>query len=351
MSDWAPIVYRLGKIDPLPNSDFLEITTVLGEYPVILKKGQYKEGQLVSFIPYDTVVPDIDIFYFLAPPVKKNSNGDIITPSPPIGHVPQSRRTIKAKRIRDTYSEGIIVDAPPGFNEGDSIIDFFGLKKRIYEEELPEKGIQNNESNPKTFNLSKYDLEGFAHYRYAFENGEDVLITEKIEGENCSFTYAEDRLWVKSRNFFKKNEEGSHWYDVPNRLCIEEKLKEFPMLAVYVELYGGIKGWKYDCQVINGRIQRKVRIFDIFDINKKQFLEWNKITEIAEKLDIETVPILFHGKWNNDRTLHELAEGNSTIGSCVKEGWVMRSIPEQYHSRLGRKIVKLKGRDYKLIKG
>jgi hypothetical protein len=77
MSDWHPQIYRLGEIRSLPGSDFLEITVVMNEYPVIMKKGQYKEGDLVSFLPYDTVVPDTEFFNFLAPPPKKDNDGNI----------------------------------------------------------------------------------------------------------------------------------------------------------------------------------------------------------------------------------------------------------------------------------
>jgi RNA ligase (TIGR02306 family) len=183
MSDWHPCVVKLEDISPLPNSDFLEITTVMGEYPAILRKGEYKKGQLVSFIPYDSIVPDTEMFHFLAPGPKKDKAGNITAPSPAIGSVPEKYRTIKAKKIRGAYSEGLIVPAPNEFNEGDNIVDHFNLTKRVYEEELPDlpgKGSNENEAAPKTFSLFKYDLEGMAKYGSAFEDGEQVLITEKI---------------------------------------------------------------------------------------------------------------------------------------------------------------------------
>jgi RNA ligase (TIGR02306 family) len=202
MSDWYPIVWKLDKIDSLPNSDFLEITTVMNEYPCIIRKGLYKEGQLVSWIPYDSVCPDIETFAFLAPPPKKDHDGNIIEPSPTVGNIPQKYRTVKSKKIRGVYSEGLIVEAPLGLKEGDSIVEYFNLTKRVYEEELPDKGSNDNENDPKTFILHKYDLDGMAKYGYVFEDGEDVIISEKIEGENCAIVYAEDKLWVKSRNHF-----------------------------------------------------------------------------------------------------------------------------------------------------
>ncbi len=351
MSEWICCVVKLGKIETLPNSDFLEITTVMNEYPVILKKGQYKEGQLVSFLSYDTVVPDTELFHFLAPRPKFDTDGNIIKPTPPVGSVPEKNRTIKAKKIMGTYSEGLIIDAPVGFQEGQSVIEYYGLKKREYEEELPDKGSNNNESPPKTFKLDKYDLHSLAKYGYAFEDGENVLIFEKIEGENLCMIYAEDKLWVRSRNYWKRNEADSHWWEIANRENVEEKLKKYPNLACYFELYGAIKSFKYDCEIVNNKIQRKARIFDIFDIKQNKFLNWSDVEIIAKDCNFETVPLLYSGPWKSDRTLHDLAEGQSTIGSCVREGWVMRSHNESWHPKLGRKIIKLKGRGYKLFKG
>lgn len=382
MSDWHSIVYRLGKVENLPGSDFLETTTVMGEFPVIVRKGDFKEGELVGWIPYDSIVPSTQDFYFLAPQPKKDKSGNVV-PSPPVGEVPVKYRLIKSKKIRGFYSEGLIVKIPIHLNEGDSIVEHFGLTKRVYEEELPElpgNGGGENEKSPKTFSLFKYDLEGLAKYSSVFEEGEEVLITEKIEGENCTFVYLENKLWVRSRNYFKRNGKAiylgnktwlqklkykisnwinppkntvalSHWWEVPIRLNLEEKLKRYPGLAIWGELFGNVKHFHYDCEIVNGKIQREFRVFDIFDIKKKKFLEWSEVEKIANELGLKTVPVLYKGPWKTDRSLHELAEGKSTIGDCVREGFVMRSVPEQWHSKLGRKIIKLKGRDYKLFKG
>jgi len=306
---------------------------------------------LVSYICVDAIVPNTEQFHFLASPPKKDKDGNVISLPSTVVELSIRNRTIRAKKIRGIYSEGLIMPAPPGFQEGDSIIEYFNLTKRVYEEELPEQTSSSHESPPTTFSLFKYDLEGVAKYKYVFQDDEPVIITEKIEGENCAIMYAEDRLWVRSRNYFKKNEPDSHWWDLPRRLNLEEKLKQFPNLAIWFELYGAVKGWSYDCPIVNGRIERKGRVFDIWDIKQRKFLEWKDVQNITQQIGMETVPVLYEGPWKSDHSLNILAEGQSTIGKCVKEGWVMRSTPEGWHEKLGRKIIKLKGRDYKIAKG
>lgn len=350
MSDFFPQVVRIQKKEIHPSADTLSIYTVLNEYPVVDKTDKYQVGDLVAYICADAIVPDNEYWHWLAKPLKRGKDGTVLIGPPPVGQVKESNRIIKAKKIRNVYSEGLIVEAPPGFQEGDSVVEYFNLTKRIYEEELPDTFDVGNEVAPKSFTLSKYDLDGMAKYGYIFGEGEDVLISEKIEGENCTFIYTEDRLWTRSRNWFKKEDLESRWWELPNRLNLSDKLKNFPDLAVWGELYGGVKHFKYDCPVIDNTIQRKFRVFDIWDIKKKRFLEWDNVELITRQLDLETVPILYQGHFKNDATLHEMAEGISTIGTCVREGIVIRSIPEAWHERLGRKILKLKGRGYKLFK-
>lgn len=342
MSDWKPEIVRLGKIEDLPNSDFLSITNVMDVYPCVIKKGQYKEGDLVSWLPYDSVCPDTEQFKFLCPKDKVNEDGT----------TPQKYRTLKAKRIRGTYSEGLIVDAVPGLKEGDSIVEHFSLEKRVYPEEIDQTGKMACEGGPSGVTLFKYDLEGVAKYGRYFNDNEYVIITEKLEGENCTYLYAEDRLWVRSRNFFKKDVEGSYWWELPRRLDLEEKLKKHPGLAIWGELYGGVKNFRYsDNEIKNNKVQRNFRVFDIYDTNKRKFLEWDDVVMISKELGLETVPVIYSGPWKVDKSLYELAEGKSVIGNCVREGFVVRSVPESWDAKLGRKILKLKGKGYKLAKG
>lgn len=351
MTDFYCEVARITNIERHSNADSLSVATVLN-YPVVIKTGSYNVGDLVSYIGIEAIVPDTEQFHFLASAPKKDADGNIIEPSPAVGQLKERNRTIKAKKIRGIYSEGLIVDAPEGFKEGDSVVEHFGLTRKEPEEEVADRADgRENDTNPKTFSLFKYDIEGIAKYGYVFEEGDEVIISEKLEGENMSIMYAEDRLWVKSRNYFKKDVPGSHWWEVPRRLELEEKLKEFPYLAIYGEKIGHVPKFLYDCQLVDGKRQRGFKVFDVWDIKGKKFLPWDEVVSISEKLGLDTVPVLFRGSWKTDRSLCELAEGKSAIGNHIKEGIVIRSCPERWHEKLGRKIIKHKGRSYKLLKG
>jgi RNA ligase (TIGR02306 family) len=393
MSDWHPIVVKISEVKPLPNSDFLSITTVMNEYPVIFKKGDFKEGDLAAFLPYDTVVPDTEQFHFLCP-TGKDDNGKTI-PLYEVGSVPEKYRYIKARRLRGTYSEGLLAPVPSDLKEGDSVVEALSLKKRIYEEELDEvvsqkvKNHNQNEKSPKTFQMFKYDLEGMAKYGYAFEEGEQVLIQEKLEGQNLCMVYAENKLWVRSRNFFKAKHPAvrygdffkrissvsslleacgklyeavktsiylkwfdpklshDHWWSMAQKYDLERKLKKYNGIAIFGEWYGNLSKWRYDCP---GKEERDFRVFDMYDVYKKKYLEWSEVEKICKEVGLKTAPILYKGEFKNSDEFKQFAEGESVLGKCVREGFVMRSIPESNHHKLGRKIIKLKGKGYKLEK-
>lgn len=348
MTDWLPEICKIDMVEPHPNADRLDILTVMG-YPVIETKGNYKEGDIVSYIPYDSIVPDTDDFYFLCP---KDKQGKF-----PVGSVPEKYRTVKPKKIRGVYSEGILRPAPNGFNLGDSVIEYFGLTKRVYEEEREDLETNTvdggNEASP--VKLFKYDLWGVNKYSDVFAEGEEVIITEKLEGENCCFLYTNDRLYVRSRQHFKRESDQSRWWDFPHRVNLADRLKIYPNLCIWGEIYGGSKGqnhvWNYDCAIENKQIIRNFRVFDIFSTVTGKFLEWSDVERISAVLELPTVPVLYRGPWKSDKSLYELAEGKSVIGECVREGWVMRSLPESWATKMGRKIIKCKGKGYKLAKG
>lgn len=110
MSEFHVQVVRLGEIKPLENSDFLGITEVYGAggYPCIVKRGDFKPGELAVYIPVDSVVPDTAQFNFLAP-AQKVPGADGANSRLPVGSVPERYRRIVAKRLRGTFSMGLRV--------------------------------------------------------------------------------------------------------------------------------------------------------------------------------------------------------------------------------------------------
>lgn len=385
MSDWQPQIVRIEKVEKHPDADALDIATVLGDFPVIIKSGEYQVGELAGYIPIDTIVPDTDLFYFLCPKITEKyeevEGDEIVTktrqlgPKFPVGSVPEKNRIIKAKKIRGTYSQGMLVsikniDVSSDLDEegvtiyrdhepGDSIELSLGLKKWEEEEEEEEEnlpGLKKSRSDaekaPKGWSIPHYDIDGVRKYLACLGENEEVVLTEKLHGANAGFCHDGDRLWVKSRNFYKKMDEEDMWWDIALRYDLENKLSKFPNKVFFGEVYGQVKKFRYDTVIEEKRLMTRVRFFDVWDTKVLRYLNYvDRVATIVEA-GLDPVPELYRGVWLGKEAMYPLAEGLTTLGGKhIREGWVLNTLVERYEPRLNSRMqVKLVGEGYNLQK-
>jgi len=329
MSEWHPQVVRLEKIGRHPNADTLEISSIYGGYTVIFKEGRFKEGDLAAYIPTDTICSANPEFDWL---------GD--------------KKRIKPVRLRGIFSLGILATPPPGMVEGDSVVEFYELKKHVYEEEMPElPGRHNGDhaSPPIGWTIPYYDLEGLRKYSRLLQDGEEVVLTEKIEGCNAGYSHDGEQLWVKSRNFYLKEDENNLYWNSALTYDLKTKLAAFPGFVFFAELYGNVKGFKYDCSVVQGKLTPRLRFFDVWDTKAMKYLDWDDAVAMIKAAGLETVPELYRGPWTG-QNLWTHAEGQSVLGGNIREGFVVRPVKDRFDSHLGRVVLKLKGETYHLHK-
>src|SRR4051812_24887017 len=113
MSEFHVEVVRLGAIEPHPNADSLSITRVHGGYPVIIRTGEFRTGDLAVYVPVDSGGPaDEPRFAFLGEP-----------------------RRIKARRLRGVFSMGLLVPASDEWAAGADVRAALRITK--YEPPLP----------------------------------------------------------------------------------------------------------------------------------------------------------------------------------------------------------------------
>ena len=394
MSDWTPVVVKIEKVIHHPDADSLDVATVLGDYPVIVKRDEYHEGDLAGYIPIDSIVPDTDYFHFLCPKSYEKYEGDygevmqrMIGPKFPVGSVPEKYRIIKAKKIRGTYSQGMLVrlqvfcgvktemlpdgatkysansevmdhafDVLEALNVGDSIVELAGLKKwdEPEEENLPglKKRGTNAEKAPAGWAIPHYDIDGIRKYVECLQPDEEIVLTEKIHGSNAAFCFKEDRLWVKSRNFYKKMDPEDMWWDIALRYDLEKKLARFPDHVFFGEVYGQVKGFRYDTVIADGRLLTKIRFFDVWNLQTMRYLNYADRAYSIRELELDGVPELYRGPWKGKEEMYPFAEGLTTLGGKhIREGWVLNTLHERYEPRLDSRMqVKLVGEAYNLQK-
>lgn len=381
MSDWNPQIVRIEKVEKHPFADALDIATVLGDYPVIIKRDEYKEGDLAGYIPIDSIVPDNDNFYFLCPKtVEKYEEveGDeivtktrVIGPKFAVGSVPEKNRIIKAKKIRGIYSQGMLVRTdtivpldcedenglihPMEHSVGDSIDILLGLKKWEEEEEENIPGLKrhaNEEKAPQGWHIPHYDIDSVRKVVNLLQPGEEIVLTEKIHGSNAGFSHDGARLWVKSRRLYLKKDEEDMWWDIAIRYDLENKLSKYPGFVFFGEVYGQVKKFRYDSTIENKRLLSRIRFFDIWNTKTGRYVDYDERVRICTELGLDVVPELYRGPWLGKEQMYPYAEGLTTLGGKhIREGWVLNTVKERFEPQLNSRMqVKLVGEGYNLQK-
>lgn len=365
MSSWYNVITKIETLIKHPNADTLDLITVLGDFPVVAKSGQYKIGDLCCYISVDTIAPDNEDFYFLCPLNKEKYEEDgevkerITGPKYPVGSVPEKYRRIRSKKIRDIYSQGMLFplqDNLKGLKEGDDVTEILGLKKYEEEEEenIPGSKVRSGdqEKAPEGWKIPYYDIEGIRKYIKCLQDNEEIVLTEKVHGSNYSVVYDGEKVWCKSRNRYLKRDEDCDWWEVTMRLGLEEKLKAYPNLVFFGELTGKVKGFRYGCQIVNGKLETTVYFFDIYNTKTNRYLSYDEFVSIIDELKLNKAPLLYRGPWIGKEKMYPYAEGITTLNDKhIREGFVLRTAIERFEPKLNsRMIVKLIGEGYSLNK-
>jgi RNA ligase (TIGR02306 family) len=345
MSEFHVTATRIKDISTHPNADSLEIAQVF-DYRAIIRKGEFSVGELVVYLPLESVVPDTEQWHYLCP---KQDGGGVSRYE--VGQVPLKYRTIEAKKIRGIFSQGLIVKLPEGnWVEGDDLQQALQITRAPDPSDLestkPKTG-GDCESPPKGYVIPIYtDIESMKRHSGIFQTKDDVVLTEKVHGTSSRYLFDGERLWVGSHRQLKKYDKTNLWWQVAERLNFAEKLARVPMYIFYGEVYGQVQDLKYGIKQ-----GATFRAFDVFSVKTGRYLDFDEARDLATSVGIDWVPILYRGPWHED--LKRMCEGMSTIPGaegCIREGIVVRPSVERYDHKIGRVVLKLVGEGYLLRK-
>lgn len=367
------------NIEPHPNPVVkrLEIATVYG-FQVVVGKGTYKIGDIVLYIPVNSVLPGLIENYLFAPDAK----------------IKLTKSRIRACRIQKFVSQGMI--AP-----WDEIQKLCGLPDFPAETDLQEelqvvkyyppsfvKSSDGTSKEPKVRNkplTNNYfkEYNGCVNIKWephAFTEDNDVWISEKIHGSNWragylpytappisapdfkallklktvkgffrSFKPMFSTLWENAKHTLRltpqfefcygsntvqrqKRTKSPTWYgaDIYAEMChrfdLKRKLKNYPGYVLYGEIYGPSvqKGYHYG-------LENDVKGLVIFDImyqskDKQTWLSLEEAQNLCDNLGLDFVPVLYQGKWNKE-IAESFVAGNSIFAPTqkVREGIVVKN--------------------------
>lgn len=320
-----------------PEADTLAVTGVCNEC-VIFKIGEFDKGSRAVFIPEEAVLPNIPLFEF----VWKQR----LLEGKPIREID---RVVKARRLRGIFSCGLIIPVPSEFAHLDPATDI-ASQLGITKYEQPEAVCMGGDNAQQQGWLVKFtDIENVRRYDTVLIPGEEVIITEKIHGSNARYCFHSGResFFIGSHTNVKRDDHKNVWSVVANKIGMEGKCQLYPDLIFFGETYGTVqKGYDY------GLKEAAFVLFDIYNINEHKYLEWDQVIEIAKKLNLTIVPLLYRGPWVDIAHAAQFADGPTVLGlgKHNREGCVIRTVPERWNDNCGRTVLKLIGQEYLLGK-
>lgn len=248
----------------------------------------------------------------------------------------REKERIKCVRLRGEFSQGLLIPAPEGANIGDDYWTKLGLE--WYEPELHLLTTGNFAAAPAAWGgLSKYDVDNGRHVSVQnwFVPGEEVYVTAKLNGANCSFVYSDGEMHVRSRSGFRAKDENMFWQALANTPSVEAFCKFNPDTLVYGEAYGNVKNFKYDCK--NGEV--KFRVFDIMNVDRT-YMGYEELVNTCLLHKIPMVPFFSIMPFDMS-VLISLAESPCPLGNKIPEGIVIKPLVERRagNNRVMMKIV------------
>lgn len=324
MSEFDVRVVRVGRIEkhPDPDTTALSVTKVYDDYPCILRTGEFAEGELAVYVPVDSIVPDEPRWAFL-----------------------KGQRRIRPRKIRGVFSMGLLVKPDPTWPEGFDACDALRITK--YDADAAAEA-QHGENAADPGCCPVFDVPGLRRFKSVLVPGEEVWATEKIHGQTGRFVWHKERFRAGSGTFFKKLDGTSTWAQVAQRYQLAEKLKPYPDIAIYGEVYGNNPRMSYGVKRSEGD---RLMLFDVLDCKTRRWFDVDECLNFAEKLGLPVVPTLYRGPWKPE--LVSLAEGKTTVPDAdhVREGVVIKPVRNREHHEIGRVLLKLHGEGFLLSKG
>lgn len=358
MSTFAVHVVR-AVIEPHGNADSLEIARV-GDYRSIVRKGQFRTGDLVVYIPEQAIVPDalLDELGLRGKLAGKDGN------------------RVKAIKLRGVLSQGLVYPARATWSEGQDVAAELGVHK--WEPPVPSH-MNGQVYGAGADRCVKYDVENFKAFPDVLADGEPVVFTEKIHGTWCQVGLLPEsaaepygRLVVSSKGLAGKGlafvpdapENATNLYlrvarhlEFAPRIerAFASELAAGRPIFVLGEVFGaGVQDLSYGAKAEQDR-SIGFRVFDIYVgwVGQGGFLSDADLEAACAALGLPRVPVLYRGPFSR-AVMHEHTEGKETISGQalhVREGVVIRPQIERHEHELGRVQLKSVSEKYLLRAG
>lgn len=302
-------VRKIDDIQQIENADAIE-KAVVGGWNVVVKKGEYEAGDFAVYCEIDSwVSKELAPFLFEG----KSYNG-----------IEGAR--LKTKKLRGVVSQGLLL--PLSVLEGKDVSDVLGIVK------WDNENLQNTSNGPPKGNfpsfIPKTDQERVQNLKQEIESkkGGEFEVTIKLDGSSITMYHYNGVDGVCSRNLDLRADMPSAFWDIAREINIHEKIKSTG------------RNLAFQGELISPKIQSNyekvdkpyVFIYDVFDIDKQQYLLPEERRNLCKELDVSHVP-LYDPSFVLNHSIAELiylADGEGMNKGVKREGLVFKSCTDDF---------------------
>ena len=309
-------IQKILDVQPVENSDALDKVKILG-WQVVVKRGEFKQGDLAAYVEIDSILPDKPEFSFLA----------------------NRHFRVQTIRLRGCLSQGIAFPLsilPAGdWQEGQDITDVIGAKH--YEKTISGTIGGQIERNFPPF-IPKTNEERLQNFPGVLDELRDkaYIITTKVDGTSCTIYHNNGSFGVCSRNNQMREDDQNVYWKMAKKYDLENKLKGFEMnIALQGEVVGpGIQKNRLNLKEL------EFLLFDVYDVEKERYMNVTEANAVRFSLGLKAVPTVELGPNFNYtfEQLLELAKGKYEGTKNDQEGIVVRSFREDFSEILRKRI-------------
>lgn len=314
---------RIDRLDPIPGADRIECAT-LGGWKVVVKKGDFHEGELVAYFRIDSWIPRS-----VAPFLCKEGVSKVYK-----GIEGERLRTVK---LRGQISQGLVLPLRDLVYETDVISEDEDLGGLVdvykWEREVPTHLSGTIKGNFPSF-IRKTDQERVQNLKMKdITAHSEYQVTEKLDGSSMTVYYNEGVFGVCSRNLDLKEDENNTFWKTARKLQIEDRMKllfgaNSMNVAIQGELVGpGVQGNYHDLS------DHAFYVFDMYDIDRQEYFTPEECFNSAYLLGLEHVPVLYVSKepFGSYAEYLAFAEGNSNLSPTKeREGLVFKNLDRTF---------------------
>jgi RNA ligase (TIGR02306 family) len=338
-------IEKIHSVQPHPNPEVLKLEVgKIKEWPVVVQKGQYKDGDLVVFIQIDSIVPETPYFEFMRRQKFKVWNAKF-KGAPSQGLVCSLSIMPERTGFDGDGNEREII-----LQEGDDVTEVLGVTK--YEKPLDVSVMGDAVGGFPTNLVPITDEDNLLNYSATLNEfmGKECYVSIKADGSSMTVIHQNGQVRICSRRLEQKEGTGfwriAEVYDLPNKL---RKLGKD--LAIQAEACGGkIQGNPM------GLAKPSMFVFNIRDLTTGKWYDWNQTKELCASLDIPTVKLLVEPFIFNETHTVSYLQNLANIAQYVTanfetkrgEGIVLRPTTPTYSTVLGKSLsVKILNQEYK----